>query len=305
MPSQRRTDYVGNMNDSYWLTNVHAPLTGYPAIFGPAGTQAQTLRTRMGHRMAVARLAGTDGYPGKLATSDIVREMVLDSRIESARFKDEILALLCEGDGAATRAAACAVLQAWNGRGDTQARGSHIWDEFWMNLAASTPDAELYLTAFDAADPLNTPRDINPAARGKLAAAFDQAVQTVQTAGIALDAPRGDVVHLTRGGQRLPLYGGCGGVGYFTINCSEYRLTARGYPMDDQPHGNSYMQVVSFPSGGVEAHSFLTFSLSDDPASPHHSDYSARYSKQQWLKLPFSESEITASPGMQTTRVSE
>ena len=306
MPSQRRADYVGNMNDSYWLTNVNAPLTGFPSIFGPAGTQAQSLRTRLGHSMAVKRLAGTDGYDGKQATSAIVRQMVLDSRIESARYKDEVLALLCNGEGASMRTSACAALQAWDGTGTATSRGSHIWDEFWMNLTDSGIKAsELYTTPFSAADPLNTPRGINSAARTQLADAFDKAVLSVQASGIAMTAARGDVVYLTRGGKRLPLYGGCGGVGYFTITCSEYRLTDKGYPMDDQPHGNSYMQVVSFPSGGVEAYSFLTFSLSDDPASAHYGDYSAAYSQKAWVKLPFSESEIAASPGMRTSKISE
>lgn len=304
MPSLQRRDYVANMNDSYWLTNVYEPLTGFPSIFGPAGTQAQTLRTRLGHRMALERLAGTDGYGGKLASSAIVRQMVLDSRIESARFKDEILDLVCQGDGAAERASACAVLAAWDSRGMATSRGSHIWDEFWMNLG-SVASSTLYLTPFDAQDPLNTPRDINPAARAQLAQAFDTAVATVQASGFALDAPRGEVVYLTRNGKRLPLFGGCGSVGYFTISCSEFRLTSRGYTMDDQPHGNTYMQVVSFPADKVEAYSFLTFSLSDDPASPHYGDYSQAYSEQQWVKLPFSEAEISAAPGLQTMTISE
>lgn len=304
MPSLLRSDYVGNMNDSYWLSNPNEPLTGFPAIFGPAGTQAQSLRTRLGHTMALQRLAGTDGYGGKLATSEIVQQMVLDSRIESARFKDEILGLVCQGDDAGPRASACAVLAAWDNRGLATSRGSHIWDEFWMNLSA-VPSSTLYRTPFDAKDPLNTPRDINPAARAQLAQAFDTAVATVQASGFALDAPRGEVLFLTRNGERLPLYGGCGGVGYFTINCSEFRLTARGYTMDDQPHGNSYMQVVNFPAGKVEAYSFLTFSLSDDPASAHYGDYSRAYSAQKWLKLPFSEAEINASPALRTSTISE
>ena len=61
MPSLLRDDYVGNMNDSYWLANASAPLTGFPSIFGTAGTVAQSLRTRLGHTMALERLAGTDG----------------------------------------------------------------------------------------------------------------------------------------------------------------------------------------------------------------------------------------------------
>ncbi|THT99352.1 penicillin acylase family protein [Lampropedia puyangensis] len=304
MPSLRRSDYVGNMNDSYWLTNANAPLTGFPSIFGPAGTQAQTLRTRLGHRMALERLAGTDSYGSNLATSSIVRQMVLDSRIESTRFKDEILDLVCEGDDAASRANACAVLAAWDNRGTASSRGSHLWDEFWMNLG-SVASSTLYLTPFDAQDPLNTPRDINPATRAQLAQAFDTAVATVQASGFALDAPRGEVLYLTRSGERLPLYGGCGGVGYFTINCSELRLTSTGFSMDGQPHGNSYMQVVSFPSSGVEAYSFLTFSLSDDPASPHYGDYSQAYSQQQWVRLPFSEAEIAQAPSLRTSSISE
>ena len=75
--------------------------------------------------------------------------------------------------------------------------------------------------------------------------------------------------------------------------------------MDGQPHGNSYMQVVSFPAGGVEAHSFLTFSLSDDPGSAHYGDYTKAYGAKQWLRVPFTESEITSSPGYTTTRVQE
>jgi acyl-homoserine-lactone acylase len=92
-------------------------------------------------------------------------------------------------------------------------------------------------------------------------------VLRVQASGYAVDAPRGDYLFATRNGKKIPLYGGCDGPGYFTIACSENRLDKGGYTMDGNPNGNSYMQVVRFPAGGVEAHTFLTFSLSDDPAS--------------------------------------
>ena len=101
MPSLLRDDYVGNMNDSYWLANASAPLTGFPSIFGTAGTAAQSLRTRLGHTMALERLAGTDGYPGNKATSEVVRQMVLNSRVFSAeRFKDPALDLVCTAPSA-------------------------------------------------------------------------------------------------------------------------------------------------------------------------------------------------------------
>ena len=64
------------------------------------------------------------------------------------------------------------------------------------------------------------------------------------------------------------------------------------------------VQIVTFPATGVQAHTFLTFSLSDDPASPHNADYTRQYSGKQWVRMPFSESEITGHPDYRTTTVS-
>jgi acyl-homoserine-lactone acylase len=51
-PSMLRTDYVGNSNDSYWLTNARSLLTGpaplgYSPLYGKTGVE-QRLRTRIG-----------------------------------------------------------------------------------------------------------------------------------------------------------------------------------------------------------------------------------------------------------------
>lgn len=308
LPSLLRADYVANMNDSYWLTNPTQPMTGYPSIVGPTGTP-QSLRTRLGHTMALQRLAGTDGYPGNTATSEIVRQMVLDSRVQSAYLKDQVIALLCGAAQAPTgseRAAGCAALSGWDGRGTKVSRGSHLWDEFWSALSAlKVPAAKLYQVPFDPADPLNTPRDLNSAAAAEVGQAFDTAIAKIKANGFALDAMRGDLLYVTRGADRLPLFGGCGDVGYFTYVCPQAPLSPAGYAMDGQPHGNSYMQVVTFPQGRVDAHTFLTFSLSDDPASPHYGDYTRRFSDQQWLKVPFSETEIAASAALVRTTIKE
>lgn len=65
------------------------------------------------------------------------------------------------------------------------------------------------------------------------------------------------------------------------------------------------MQVVSFPASGVQAHTFLTFSLSDDPASPHHGDYTKAYSEGPWLRVPFTEAEITGNADYRSTTLKE
>ncbi|QOF80128.1 penicillin acylase family protein [Variovorax sp. 38R] len=320
LPSLLRDDYVANMNDSYWLANPKAPLTGFPDIMGPAGTDPVTFRTRLGHLLAQGRIDGTDSHGARGATPDTVKRMVLDSRALTAElFKMQALPLVCAKstinvvtDPLTSEAigrdidvsAACSALQDWSGTGVAGARGAHVWDEFWSR-ASRIPAADLYSVAFNPADPIRTPRDLKPDAAPALQQAFGAAVARVQASGFAENAQRGDYLFATRGGQKIPLYGGCGGPGYFTIACSENRLDKGGYTMDGNPNGNSYMQIVRFPEGGVEAHTFLTFSLSDDPASAHNADYTRAYSAGKWLKVPFSEAEIKGDAAYRSAVVSE
>ncbi|ODU16703.1 MULTISPECIES: penicillin acylase family protein [Variovorax] len=324
MPSLMRDDYVANMNDSYWLANPKVPLTGYPDIMGAARTEAVSFRTRMGNLLAQGRIDGTDSYGAKGATVDTVKRMVLNSRVLTAEvFKNEALDIVCalpatfavNGDLQAKETftparnvdttAACNALRSWDNTGVTASRGAHLWDEFWNR--ALLPSSAIYTTPFDPDAPIQTPRGLktDPTTAQNLRQAFGAAVLRVEASGYAVDAQRGDYLFATRGGKKIPLYGGCGGPGYFTISCSDNRLDKGGYTMDKDPNGNSYMQIVRFPEGGVEAHTFLTFSLSDDPASEHNGDYTRAYSAGQWLKVPFSESEIKADAALRSTSINE
>ncbi|MFT3665367.1 penicillin acylase family protein [Piscinibacter sp.] len=320
MPSLLRGDYVANMNDSYWLSNPAQPLTGYPALIGTPGTQS--LRTRLGHTLVAQRLDGSDGYGGKLFSVDILKQLVLNSRNLGAElFKEQALPLVCADASIAVTAdsrtgeafnpartvdvgAACAALAAWDNTGNADARGAHLWDEFWTR-ASRIPAASLYAVPFDAADPIHTPRDLKSSAAAQLQQAFGAAVMRVQESGFAVDAPRGDYLFATRSGTRIPLFGGCGGSGYFTVACSERRIEQGGYSMDGDPNANSYMQIVNFAGATVEAHTFVTFSLSDDPASPHNADYTRRYSAKQWVRMPFTDAEIAADPDLKTQKLRE
>ena len=59
----RNRDYVGNSNNSYWLSNAQQPIEGFPTIMGPVGYegQQQFLRTRIGHLMVEERKLASDG----------------------------------------------------------------------------------------------------------------------------------------------------------------------------------------------------------------------------------------------------
>ncbi len=184
--------------------------------------------------------------------------------------------------------AACQVLSQWDRRGNNEDRGAQIWDEFWEQLQ-QVPETRRFTVPFDPAAPLDTPRGLSddPA----VAEAFAAGVLAVQRSGIPLDDTRGDYQFLTHGrGARIPLPGGCGANGYFTVVCSE--LDNKGAAVGS--HGNSYLQVVQFTAEGVEPYTLLLPSQSTDPASEHSRDYTRAYSQKAWLRAPFTEREIQA-----------
>ena len=304
LPFLLRDDYVLNSNDSYWLSNPSAPLSGFPAIMGSTSS-AQSLRTRMAQTMVWERLSGSDGNTVRHFDATYLKEMVLNSRIYSAEMlMPQVLSEVCAG-ASGNLQAACTVLGSWNQRGDSGSQGSILWDAFFTNLLAAVPSADLYEVPFDATDPLNTPRGLAAGAVEDARTALTTAAATLQGAGLALDVSKGSVMFAERQGTRIPLYGGCHDEGYFTILCSDRSLAQGNLSVDGQAHGNTYLQVVSFPGTTVEAWSFLTFSQSDDPASAHYADYTRAYSQQQWLRVPFTEAEITADSGYQTLTVSQ
>lgn len=312
MPRLLRTDYVANSNNSYWLANPHAPLTGYARIFG-AGPEDLGLRARLGHLLASQVLADARATGGA-ATGDTLRRAVLDSRTLSAvLFKDELLEGVCAGGpidvtkDALTHetfsppqpvdvAPACRILRAWNDTGDTNAHGARLWNEFWARASRIEPE-RLYRIPFDPSDPVNTPRQLdvtNPTVREALGAA----ILAMNRRHIALDATAGDALALSANGRTVNLYGGCGTAGYFTVACA--------YPEPDGVAradganliGSTYLQTVTFDAHGVDAHTMLANSESDDASRADSGAGTVMYASKTWLRIPFREREILADPAL-------
>ncbi len=124
--------------------------------------------------------------------------------------------------------------------------------------------------------------------------------------GFALDSRRGDILYTTRNGARVPLYGGCDEQGYFTVVCARSPLDNKGYPMEPNGQGDSYVQVVTFGAGaaGVEADMLLSHAESDDPASPHSGDATRDFAAKRWQRFPFSDEAIDADPAVSRITVS-
>jgi len=317
MPSLLREDYVANMNNSYWLANPVVPLTGFDQVLGGEGEEL-SLRARLGHRLINRRLSRLHDDEGAPINSATLRSLALGSQSMSAiLFKGDVLDTICKQSNVSVALdiashmtfappeqvpidGACRVLRNWDGTGNSEARGAFLWDEFWAR-AAKLDKARLFKQAFEANDPLNTPRALN-ASDPAIAQALGAAVLSVQRSGHALDASRGETLYVNKHDHNIALYGGCDGGGYFTSACTLWGVPSGIEPKDVDLLGNSHMQVVSFGQDGVTADVMLAHGESDDPASIRFSDATQRYAKKQWTRWRFYESEIMSDKGLSVLR---
>lgn len=298
MPQQLREDYVANMNDSHWLTNVAAPLEGYPTVIG-AERQDQSLRTKLGHRIAQQTLALPAPHTSQAVSRALMHD-ALHPRVHSAeRFKDELLSTTCAPSATAKSVKqACDVLKNWNNTGNAQDRGALLWESFWARLQA-IPGAELYQVPFSFTAPLDTPARPN-GADPRVRKALEDTVAAFNRQGRPLDQPLGARRFVRSGGHRVPLYGGCHDTGYFTVACNDDG------PMELGPNSvaNSYMQVVRFTAQGVEAHTLLAHGQRETAVSNGSGGAPVtRYAVKSWLRFPFTEAEIAADADLEATRL--
>jgi acyl-homoserine-lactone acylase len=299
-PWTMRTDYVGNSNDSYWLSNPRALLTGpaplgFSPLYGATGV-AQMLRTRIGFRQLEDALA----IKPRLQMSD-VQDLAFANRVYAAELMLPELLPLCGGSVDALVAQACRVLGAWDRHANLDSRGAVLFREFW-NRASLIPDK--WAVALDPADPVNTPRGLAAAAGPAMLAALRDAAQRMQALSVPLDGRLGDYQGDTRNGLRVPLHGAIGDIdGAYNSIHMETPLQADGYRQI--AWGTSYVQTVTFDQAGPVAQALLLYGQSVDPASPYHVDQLSLYSQKTWPLLPFSQASIRADPGYSVTILSE
>lgn len=275
LPATIRTDYVQNSNDSYWLTNPAAPFPRLSPLLGLVGAR-QNLRTRASVG-AVARTGRIDGAAA--------RALALDNDVEAARLVLDDLLRLCPQRPAL--AAACTVLAKWDRRADATSRGALLFFAFWRKALGLKG---LWATPFDPAQPLATPRGLDPAQASAILDALQGAVTEMAQTGLAPDAPLGQVQVSPRDGARIAIHGGPSAAGVLNAIHS-----ARGTEGLIPFHGTSYAQVVGFDADGPVADSLLSYSQSSNPESPHYADGTRAYSEKRWLRLPFTPAQIEAA----------
>lgn len=330
MPRTERADYVFNANDSYWLNNSSALLTGYSPLMGGEGTY-RTLRTRRNDvTLADTTASGASGDDGKfdldelsaaiLSNQSFAADLLRDQLVERCR-RQPTFQLGASPTATGIRVdltAACEVLAGWDGRYDLDSRGAVLFRE-WITQydTRDTLDAgDLFAVAYDPGNPVETP---NTLARDSLALErLARAVRLLEGQGIALDAPLGEMQYAQRGDKRIPMHGGDGtleGIENFVRNNRNATtlepmvdprplegsrfLTEEGYPVNS---GTSFIMALQYQADGTpEAQAFLTYGQSGDPTNEHFRDQTELFSKKQWRPILFAEEAIAADTQSTTT----
>jgi acyl-homoserine-lactone acylase len=145
LPQFTSTDYVGNSNNSYWLSDAHNPLEGFIPIMGPVGWEQlqQFLRTRIGHLMVEDRRQAEDDLSETpLFDLETLKAFMYNNRVYGAELNLSDVLSICQDAEAVAVQDACEVLATWDQKVDLDSRGAQVWKEFWDairdELGAST-----------------------------------------------------------------------------------------------------------------------------------------------------------------------
>lgn len=286
LPSLLRQDFVQNSNDSAWMTNPAQPLEGYSPLVSREG-RALGLRARF----ALQRLRERGGASVDEA---FLKALVTDNRVYLADLLGEDLANLCARSMSTAARPACEEMVRWNRRADP--RDSVGWLYFQTFADYFLELEQPWRVAFEAADPLETPRGIaldDPRVVADVTAVLERVGRELAESPALRQARRAALQVAVKGNRRIAVPGGAGELGVY--NAIQSRPTGDGQWA--VVGGSSHIQLVSFDENGPRAQGILSFSQSSDPASPHFADQTGPFAQGLWHVLPFTEAQIKADPG--------
>jgi len=305
--------YVFNSNDSYWLSDPAHPVTGYSPLYGATETP-RSVRTRMN----VHLLDGLDGFDfrgedGLFSTTEIQAALFDNSGLAAHLLKPELLERCNKNPKVIIDVeiidltSACIILENWDNRYDLDSRGAVLFRE-WItryDINATRFSGSLFTGQFDKEKPALTPLGL---VKGKQPLqALAQAVVLLNSEGIALDSPLGDVQKAHRAGTAIAVHGGNSHEGIANLQVTRpyidspifsgnndrlgdsKTLSSSGYNI---AHGSSFIMTLDFTDEGPQAQAILSYSQSGAPKSENFSDQTARYRDKQWRDIYFERSDI-------------
>jgi acyl-homoserine-lactone acylase len=296
MPVAVRRDWVQNSNDSFVYTHPAQRFTGVSPLVGDA--QVTRPRTRASLTEIPAMLADGKVTPAAL------QQRLFGNRNYLAGITIPDLLAACALTPPADAAArdGCTALRGWSRTSDGDARGAHLFREFWRTARAIP---SVWRVPFNPAQPIDTPMGLkmdDAATADKVWAALAGAVTLVRKAGFALDAPLNTVQHAATSRERIGLHGGDEFEGVLNNmgNVAGAPIGAQGLPID---YGTSYVQTVTFDARGPVVQAILTYGQSTDPASPHSNDQTRLFAAKRWPVLPFHADDVARAQVGETLKL--
>nr|WP_189673582.1 acylase [Pseudomonas sp. SWRI22] len=290
LPQLQRIDYVQHSNDSAWMANPKAPLSGFSPLISQdnigLGPRA---------RFALQRLQTLEQQP--ITVTDL-QDMVMDNEVYLAGQVMPDLLTFCAkhlGADAAALQPLCTSLKNWDQRANLD---SGVGLVHFINLVQhlqQIPDA--WRVAFDPAHPLTTPSGL-AIDRAPVAKALRAAMLASSAEVSKLGQTRWGDIQVS--GQ-TPIHGGPQELGIYNAMQTVPRADGK----REVVSGTSYLQIVSFDDKGPNAVGVLAFSESSNPASAYSKDQTQAFSEKKLRPLPFTEAQIKADPHYQIHRVKE
>ncbi|MDY4301416.1 acylase [Pseudomonas salmasensis] len=290
LPQLQRTDYVQHSNDSAWMANPKAPLSGFSPVISQdhigLGPRA---------RFALQRLQTLENRP--ISVTDL-QNMVMDNEVYLAGQVMPDLLTFCAnqlGTDATALQPLCTSLKNWDQRANLDSGVGLVHFINLMQHLQQLPDA--WRVAFDSAQPLTTPSGL-AIDRAPVAKALREAMLASSAEVSKLGQTRWGDIQVS--GQ-TPMHGGPQELGIYNAMQTVPRADGK----REVVSGTSYLQIVSFDDKGPNAVGVLAFSESSNPASAYSKDQTQAFSEKNLRPLPFTEAQIKADPHYQIHRVKE
>lgn len=290
LPQLQRTDYVQHSNDSAWMANPKAPLTGFSPVISQdnigLGPRA---------RFALQRLQALEQQP--ISVTDL-QDMVMDNEVYLAGQVMPDLLTFCAnqlGTDANALQPLCTSLKNWDQRANLDSGVGLVHFINLMQHLQQIPDA--WRVAFDPAHPLTTPSGL-AIDRAPVAKALLEAMLASSAEVSKLGQTRWGDIQVS--GQ-TPIHGGPQEVGIYNAMQTVPRADGK----REVVSGTSYLQIVSFDDKGPNAVGVLAFSESSNPASAYSKDQTQGFSEKKLHPLPFTEAQIKADPHYKIQTVKE
>jgi acyl-homoserine-lactone acylase len=147
MPIALRTDWVHNSNDSFFYTHPAQKFEGISPLVGDARL------TRPRTRAGLAEIPEMLGR-GKVTLQGMQEQLFQNRNFMASVIVPDLRAACAQAPSSEAREG-CAALQGWNLRNEVDARGAHVFREFWRT-AHSIPG--VYRVPFDPGSPWPPPQ---------------------------------------------------------------------------------------------------------------------------------------------------